>query len=112
MSYTDRLRVTIPPELLEVGKAITRALDPDVGGVESWTPVRDDPADLESPVISYVADTPCTAEFKEQASAMLANPEMLHGIVTSDYLARWPELSPPSLSDCEAFCSALVIDPS
>lgn len=95
MSYTERLIVTIQPELLDIGRSITRALDVDVGGYNSWTPVRDDPEDIESAIVAYVADTPCTPTFKAQALAMLDNPALLHAAVTADYAARWADLTPP-----------------
>jgi len=112
MSYTARLIVTIPPELLDIGRAITRALDVDVGGYHSWTPVRDDPADPESAIVSYVADTPCTPNFREQALVMLAQPELLYGAVAADYAARWGELVPPTLDECVSFCGGAVVNNS
>lgn len=111
MSYTSRIRVEIPASLYDVACAIARALDKDVGGHLSYGPREqgDPPAIPET----YSTETPCTPEFAEQAIAMMAAPEMLHAIVTSDYLARWAELSPPSLAECEAFCAgALVSDPT
>ena len=98
MSYTARLTITIPANLIDVGRAISRALDPDVGGADSWVPTAD----------GYVADTPCTEAFRDQAQAMLENPALLHQSVSADYAARWPELTPPTLAECEAFCAAVV----
>jgi hypothetical protein len=115
MSYTARLTVTIPPDLIDIGRKITRALDPDLGGAESWTPIHDTPSDPESPIVSYVADTPCTPEFKEQAEAMLADPAILHAAVEMDYEARWPEFDAPTFEECIEFCSGAVVnqdDPS
>lgn len=108
MSYTERLIVTIPPELLDIGRSITRALDVDVGGYDSWTPVRDDPADPESHITAYFAYTPCTPEFKAQAEAMLMNPALLHAAVVADYEARWAEFTAPTLAECEAFCAGAI----
>jgi hypothetical protein len=109
MSYTERLIVTISPDLLDIGRSITRALDVDVGGYNSWTPVRDDPADAESLIVAYVADTPCTAEFKAQALAMLAQPELLHAAVSADYTERWADFEAPTLEECAAFCAGAVL---
>lgn len=109
MSYTERLIVTIQPDLLDIGRSITRALDVDVGGAESWTPVHSSSGkELELPV-AYVADTPCTPEFKAQAIAMMAAPEMLHAVVSADYASRWADLTPPTLAECEAFCAGAVV---
>jgi hypothetical protein len=109
MSYTARMTVTIPPELLEIGRRITRALDVDLGGYDSWTPIHDTPSDPESPIVSYVADTPCTEEFKAQAEAMLADPAILHAAVEMDYEARWPDLVPPTAEECQAFCDGAMV---
>ncbi len=109
MSYTARLTVTIPPDLIDTGRKITRALDPDLGGAESWMPIHDTPNDPESPIVSYVADTPCTPEFKAQAEAMLADPAILHAAVEMDYEARWPDLVPPTAEECQAFCDEAAV---
>ncbi len=103
-NYDHRLNITIPPELLLVGKSISRALDNDVGGWDSWTPVLDGET-----IVAYVADTPCTAGFYEQALYMLKDPNALHLIVESDYAARWADLVPPTLEECQAFCAAVVL---
>lgn len=99
MSYTARLTITIPAALLEVGRAISRALDPDVGGADSWMPTD----------AGYMADTPCTAEFHAQAIAMLADPSLLHQAVLADYAARWPDMVPPTLEQCGAFCAGASV---
>ena len=113
MSYTARMTVTIPPELLEIGRRITRALDVDLGGYDSWMPIHDTPSDPDSPIVSYVADTPCTEEFKAQAEAMLADPAILHAAVEMDYEARWPTFDAPTFEECIDFCSgAVVSEPS
>jgi len=35
------------------------------------------------------------------------NPALLHQMCAADYADRWPDLSPPSLSECEQFLSAV-----
>lgn len=108
MSYTERLTVTIPPDLIDIGRKITRALDPDLGGYDSWTPVRYTGDETASPDC-YVADTPCTPEFKAQAEAMLADPAILHAAVEMDYEARWPDLVPPTFEECIDFCDGAMV---
>lgn len=34
---------------------------------------------------------------------------LLDAVVSADYAARWPELVPPTLAECEAFCSAVTV---
>ncbi len=103
-NYGHTLSLTIPPDLLLVGKSIARALDPDVGGYESFGPVLDGET-----IVAYTTSTPCTAGFYEQALYMLANPEVLHRAVSDDYFVRWGELVPPTLDECVAFCAAVVL---
>ena len=101
--YPVNLTVTIPPELLDIGRKVTQALDTDVGGAASWMPVTEG-----DEVVGYVADAPCTEAFKAQVLAMLAQPELLHAAVCADYAARWGELVPPSLDECVSFCGGAV----
>lgn len=111
-NYDHTLTLTIPPDLLLVGKSIARALDPDVGGYESFTPVIEIMSiggETITELTGYTTSTPCTAGFYEQALAMLEAPEMLHYAVTADYAARWADLTPPTLEDCLAFCAAVVL---
>lgn len=53
----------------------------------------------------YTTTTPCVPAFAAQALAMASNPAMLHYAVTADYATRWPDLIPPTLTECEAFCA-------
>ena len=104
MSYTERLTITIPAALYDTACAIARALDPDVGGHLSYGPKLDDATE-------YTTSTPCTAAFKAQAMQLLALPDALHEVVSADYATRWPDLTPPTLAECEAFCAGAVIAP-
>ena len=103
-NYDHTLTLTIAPDLLLIGKTIARALDPDTGGYESFTPVLDG-----ENIVAYTTSTPCTASFYEQAMAMLEAPEMLHYAVTQDYAARWADLTPPTLEECQQFCAGVVL---
>ena len=98
--YPVNLTVSIPPELLEIGRKVTQALDQDVGGANSWMPVTEG-----DEVVGYVADAPVTEAFKEQVLGMLASPELLHGAVVADFAAMWADHVPPTLGECEAFCA-------
>jgi hypothetical protein len=98
-NYTARLIITIPADLLPTGRAIARALDPDVGGYDSYAETTD----------GWVADMPCRPEFVAQAMYMISRPAALHAAVAADYAARWPDLIPPTLAECEAFCAGAVL---
>lgn len=101
MSYTEKLRIDIPTHVYDIACSITKALDPDVGGANSWTPVYGE----DEVITSYFVETPCTPTFKEQAEVMLHDPVMLHAVVSADYAARWADLFPPTLVECEVFCA-------
>lgn len=111
MSYTHRLKITIPASLYEIGREVARAMDPDTGGAESWGPkFRMSEEGVEYAPDFYECETPCTEEFHAQAHAMLADAAMLHAIVTADYAARWSGLTPPTLAECEAFVAGVVLE--
>ncbi len=73
-AYSHTLSLRLPASLLPIAQAISRALDPDAGGADSWT--------LDGETIT--TSTPCTSEFYAQAQAMLADPALLHAAVTVD----------------------------
>lgn len=102
MSYDSTLTITIPASMYDTACAIARALDSDVGGYNSFGPKVEG-------VTEYSVYTPCTSAFKEQAIAMLAEPALLHAAVTADYAARWGDLEPPTLEECEAFCAGAAM---
>jgi hypothetical protein len=109
-AYTETLTLTLPysVEMADIAARIARAMDPDVGGECSFSRTVTG-YEGEAPVYgdTLVCRTPCTADFKAQALAMLGNSAMLHYAVTADYAARWPELTPPTLAECEAFVTEL-----
>ena len=101
-AYSRTLSLRLPASLLPIAQAISRALDPDTGGADSWT--------LEGDTIT--TSTPCTEDFYAQAQAMLADPALLHGAVSADYVARWSDMTPPTLEDCQAFIAGVIPDPT
>ena len=103
-NYDHRLILTLPADMLDIGRSIARALDPDTGGYESFTPDT-----VEGNIVSYTADTPCTEQFYQGALYMLDNPEALYQKVIDDYSARWGDLVPPTLEDCQLFCSRITV---
>jgi hypothetical protein len=109
-AYTHRLKVTIPASLYDIARSIARALDVDSGGAESFGP-RTRTADdgTEYTPDFYECETPCTEEFHAQAHAMLSDAAMLHAVVSADYAARWSDLTPPTLEECEAFVAGCEI---
>jgi len=106
--YPVNLTVTIPTELLDIGRKVTQALDQDVGGANSWMPVRYTGDETATPDC-YVADAPCTEGFKETVLKMLASPAYLQAAVATDFAVRWADQVPPTLQECEAFCAGAVV---
>ena len=102
MSYDATLTITVPAALYDTACSIARALDPDVGGADSYGPQVDGATE-------YTTSTPCTAEFKQQALAMLADPAVLCLVVSQDYAARWGDLVPPTLAECVVFCAQVSV---
>lgn len=100
-NYDSVFQASLPADLLPIARAIARALDPDFGGYDSWT--------LSEDGLTIFTSTPCTAEFYAQAQYLMAHPEALHAAVCADYVARWADLVPPTLAECERFCTAIVL---
>ena len=109
--YTSQITMILPLDLASIAASIGRALDPDVGGAESFHR-QIARYDGEVPIYGecLVCSTLCTPEFRAQAEAMVAQPELLHAVCQADYATRWPDLDPPTLADCQAFCAAVVIE--
>lgn len=99
--YTETLTVTLPEALAEIAAKVGRAMDPDRGGADSFQVVGDG---------TIQCRTPCVPSFKEQAMAMLHSPAYLHAACAQDYATRWPDLTPPTLAECEAFCAVVVLE--
>lgn len=109
--YTDTITMKLPLELASVAAAVGRALDPDVGGADSFHRIVGR-YDGEIPIYGeiLICSTLCTAEFKKQAEFMLTHPEVLFTACIEDYNRRWPEFTPPTLEECAAFCQAVTIE--
>ncbi len=97
-AYSHILSLRLPASLLPIAQAISRAMDNDAGGADSWIVDGD----------TIFTAGPCTAEFYDQAQAMLADPALLHYAVTQDYAARWQDMTPPTLAECEAFVNGII----
>lgn len=100
MSYTTQITLTIPESLRAIGNAIAKAFDPDTGGDQTFN---------AEPTDGLIAVTfPCVPEFADALAYFAASPEALHASVVRDYASRWPDLDPPALEDCQAFCTSVV----
>ncbi len=100
MAYSDCVTLVVPESMVEVARALSRALDPDVGGGEAFERIVDNEA---------VYTTPCIPEFSAAIHAFQAWPAALHATVLRDYSLRWPNLTPPTLAAVEDFCAAVTV---
>ena len=101
-AYNHTLALRLPAAMLPIASSISRALDPDVGGYDSWT--------LSEDGLTISTSTPCTEAFYTQAQAMLTDPAMLHAAVAQDYATRWPDLVAPTLAECMLFLQSVITD--
>ena len=99
-NYDSTFAITLPAALAEIAAKIGRAMDADVGGADSFQ--------LSADGLTISTSTPCTSGFAEQAQYMLSHPEALFQAVAADYAARWADMTPPTLAECEAFCTGVI----
>ena len=97
-AYSHTLSLRLPASLLPIAQAISKALDPDAAGENSWM--------VDGETIFTAG--PCTEDFYNQAQAMLADPQLLFAAVAWDYSQRWQDLDPPTLAECEAFVNGII----
>ena len=99
-TYNHTFSIRLSADVAPIAAAIGRALDSDVGGDKSFV--------LSEDGLTISTSTPCTEAFYTQAQAMLTDPAMLHAAVSQDYSARWSDLTPPTLAECEQFIGAVL----
>lgn len=119
-TYNEIISLKLPADLLDIASRISRALDTDVGGYDSWT------IDVITPAVPAIDDTPavdavlagtisttalCTSSYKQQADYLLEHPADLFAFVSQDYATRWPDLTAPTLAECEQFCAGVIRPP-
>ena len=108
MAYSERITLVIPIELVEVAKRVSRAMDPDIGGYDAFQlPADEEGNAIPATTVSYT--TNCVPEFAQAIAFFKAEPTLLHESVLRDYAARWPEETPPTLAEVEAFCAAVEV---
>jgi hypothetical protein len=104
-NYTHRVCICSPVSIKGIANEIGRALDPDTGGNKSFDSVTGSTEENEYVICDVIA----TTEFAQSAETMLGNPDILFYVVSQDYLARWSDLVPPSLEDCQTFLTSSKI---
>lgn len=100
--YDSHLTITVPASMADVAAMVGRAMDPDTGGDKSFT--------LDESGETVTCRTVCRPEFRVRAMAMIGNARLLHMACQSDYLARWPGATMPTLEQCEAFVALAKVE--
>lgn len=101
MLYDAQITLTIPESLREIANRIGKAFDPDTGGDHTFD------GEAVDGLISVTI--PCVREFADAMPFFAMSPEALHESVLRDYALRWPELVPPTVAECQAFCNAVSL---
>ena len=108
MSYTNYIVLIIPEDadIIATAKAASRALDPDIGGYEAFEQgVTDGTNNFR------IYASPITAAIAAAMPQMKGYPPALKQVIDADYAARWPEDTPPTLAEVEAFTAAVQMYP-
>ena len=103
--YTSSIFVAVPESLLPIAPPIAQAFDPDTGGAKSFDTIRA----TKDGVTYAICYTPATPETAGGLSYFMTTPGALHQFVASDFATRWPEQVCPSLEECEAFRTNIVL---
>lgn len=97
-----RITLTVPAEVLTTAKLASQAMDPDVGGYAAFE------APDEAGLYSYTVNV--SDEYLAAFEVFRAYPAMLQQTIALDFEHRFPDATPPTLAECEAFCNALQIE--
>jgi len=105
MIYDAYVTLALPAPLTETAKQLSRSFDPDSGGYLAFERTATD----AQGGLYAVYGSPCETSFASKIAYLQANPAALLAAVEADYAERWPDLTPPTLADCEAFCAGIRV---
>lgn len=97
--YSATFKLTLNASVADIAAKVGKAFDPDSAGEYSFSDNGDG---------TISTSTPCTAEFKAQGEYLMTDVNSLYQAVAYDYATRWPDLTPPTLAECEAFINAII----
>lgn len=108
MIYTT---LKFPVALIDIANAVARAIDPDTGGDKTFVlPPTKNAQGKAIPVPTEITKAlPFFDSFAPQVEYMLGNADALYAFVSADYATRWPDLTPPTKAEVQAFCAGVVI---
>lgn len=98
-NYIERFTLTVSDTVKAIAAKVGKGFDPDSAGEYSFH-------DNGNGTIS--TSTPCDAQFKQEADYLMTDANALYGALQVKYAERWPDLTPPTLAECQAFIGAIV----
>ena len=107
--YNHTIAIKLPASLADIAAKIGKALDDDVGGEHNFH--RDITGyDGETPIYADTISTSVmvTDAFYTSSAYLMQHPEALFALCQEDYSIRWTDLVPPTLEECELFCSSII----
>ena len=100
--YSARFNLTLSDTVKDIAAKVGKGFDPDSGGEHSFHDNGDG---------TISTSTPCTPEFKAQGEYLMTNPDALFMAMQGAYAERWPDLTPPTLAECQQFIAAIILEP-
>jgi len=98
--------ISIPMSIYNAGSLVAAAFDPDTGGAESFAIIRATDANGIEYACCHVG---CSDIFPDTAAALMQDAPALKAAVDADYAARFTDITPPTLADCQAFIAGALI---
>ena len=96
-----------PIDFVTIAKQMAMALDPDIGGYESFGVLVSPTGQL--PATHAVCATPARQSFVDTLPTISTDAAALKALVDADYAARWPNETAPTLQECEIILENLQI---
>lgn len=96
-----RITLIVPAEVLQTAKLASQALDTDVGGFHAFE------APNEAGLYSYTVNV--SDEYLQAFDYFKDHPAALLSVIQYDFEHRFPDATPPTLAECEAFCEKVKL---
>lgn len=98
-----RIKLTVPADVLHTAKLASQAMDPDVGGFNAF-----EAPDEVTGLYRYTVDV--SDDYLSAFQAFMLLPGLLRDSIARDFERRFPESTPPTLAECEAFCATVTLE--
>ena len=102
-----QILLAIPITYKDIANSIAQVLDSDVGGNKTFDTVT---ATDSNGAIYAVSQAYCSMRLPDYVQGFLNSPaSYMYLTATNEYARRFPDMIPPSLSDCETFISNVLV---